>query len=99
MIQEHANQVLPLAVRVARQGSKSYQQALCVLTSGVCGCLLPEIAVGLILLQLHSPALMCDCDCIPLLRGMVSSLDRLNKLAPNASKCEEDDMLWPDIKS
>ena len=99
MVQEHANQVLPLAVRVASQGSKSYQQALCVLTSGVCGCLLPEIAVGLIVLQLQSPRLMCDCDCIPLLRGLVDSLDRLNKLAPSAMKREEEDLLWPDSKS
>ena len=99
MVQEHANQVLPLAVRVASQGSKCYQHVVRVLTSGVCGCLLPEIAVGLILLQLHSPALMCDCDCIPLLRGLVGALDRLNSLSPATGKCEENDMLWSEVKS
>ena len=99
MVQEHVNQVLPLAIRVAGQGAKFYEQVLRVLNSGVCGCLLPEIAVGLILLQLHSPALMCDCDCVPLLRGIVCLLDRLNRIASCADSCEEDDMLWPGVKS
>lgn len=99
MVQEHASQVLPFAVRVASQGVKFYQQALCMLTSGVCGCLLPEIAVSLILLQLHSPSLMCDSDCVPLLRGLESLLDRLNRLSPRSNKWEDEDMLWSEVKS
>ena len=99
MVQEHASQVLPVAVRVASSGTKSYNQVSYVLMSGVCGYLLPEIVVGLVLLQLQSPQLMCDCDCVPLLRGLVGALDRLNRLAPASLKEEEEDLAWPGVKS
>ena len=58
-----------------------------------------ELAMGLVLLQLQTPMLLVECDCVPMLGELVELLNRFNQLAPGASKEDEEDMSWPEVKS
>lgn len=99
MVQEHSNQVLPIAIRVGSMGPNSYNQAANTLAAGMFGTLLPELSVGLVLLQLQTPLLIADCDCIPLLSGLLELLDKFNRLAPDCLNIDQDDIAWPKVKS
>ena len=99
MVQEHASQVLPIAARVCSVIPSHYHATTQVLSGGVCGSLLPELAVGLVLLQLKTPSVVLESDCVPLLRGLVELLDRFNRLAPNVLADDEEDLAWTGVKS
>lgn len=98
MIQEYSDQVLHIATRVGAMGPKFYMQALNALSDGMFGALLPELSVGLVLLQLQAPLLISESDCIPLLSGLLELLDAFNRLAPNCLRLDADDMTWPGVK-
>ncbi len=59
------------------------------------GTLLPEVATGLVLLQLRAPLLLIHNCCAPLVGELVAQLDRFNRLAPGAHGEDEDDLAWP----
>lgn len=99
MVQEYSNQVLHIAIRVGFMGSRFFALALSALSEGMFGALLPELVVGLVLLQLKAPLLMSESDCVPLLSGLLDLLDKFNRLAPDSLKLDEEDMAWPDVKS
>ena len=99
MVQEYSNQVLHSAIRVGSLGPRYFILASAALFKGMFGALLPELAVGLVLLQLKAPLLISESDCVPLLSGLLDLLDKFNRLSPNCTKLDEEDMAWPDVKS
>ena len=76
MLHEHATQVLPLASHVASFSIKHFSLVAKVIQEGPTGTLLPELAVGLVLLQLRMPLQMAESDCAPLVGELVEHLDR-----------------------
>ena len=66
--------------------------------AGPTGTLLPELAVGMVLLQLRAPLLIIESGCVPLLGELVETLDCLNRLAPGAHKEDQEDLAWPGVK-
>ncbi|XP_019851476.1 PREDICTED: E3 ubiquitin-protein ligase HERC2-like [Amphimedon queenslandica] len=99
MVQEYSNQVLHSAIRVGSLGPRYFILASSALSKGMFGALLPELAVGLVLLQLKAPLLISESDCVPLLSGLLDLLDKFNRLSPNCTKLDEEDMAWPDVKN
>ena len=64
------------------------------------GTVLPELAVGLVLLQLKLPLLMLRVACLPqLLSVLVDHLDKVNRSALGAHREDEEDLSWPGVKS
>ena len=80
MLHEHATQVLPLASHIASFSSKHFSLVARVIQDGPTGALLPELAVGLVLLQLRIPLQMVESNCVPLVGELVDHLDRLASL-------------------
>ena len=76
MLHEHTTQVLPLASHVASFSIKHFSLVAKVVQEGPTGTLLPELAVGLVLLQLRMPLQMAESDCVPLVGELVEHLDR-----------------------
>lgn len=76
MLHEHTTQVLPLASHVASFSIKHFSLVAKVVQEGPTGALLPELAVGLVLLQLRMPLQMAESDCAPLVGELVEHLDR-----------------------
>ena len=77
MLHEHATQVLPLASHISSFSSKHFSLVAKVIQEGPTGALLPELAVGLVLLQLRMPLQMVESNCVPLVGELVDHLDRL----------------------
>ena len=99
MLHEHLTHVLPLASQAAALGPAQFRQAAKILQDGPSGVLLPELAIGLVLLQLRLPLQLVESDCIPLVGELVDCLDQFNRLAPGAHMEDEDDLAWSDVKS
>ena len=99
MLHEHLTHVLPLASQAAALGPAQFRQAAKILQDGPSGVLLPELAIGLVLLQLRLPLRLVESDCIPLVGELVDRLDQFNRLAPGAHMEDEDDLAWSDVKS
>lgn len=99
MLHEHLAHILPLAAQAAALGPTQFKQTAKILQDGPSGVLLPELAIGLVLLQLRLPLQLVESDCIPLVGELVDHLDQLNRLAPGAHMEDEDDLAWSDVKS
>ena len=99
MLHEHLAHVLPLASQAAALGPTQFKQTAKILQDGPSGVLLPELAIGLVLLQLRLPLRLVESDCIPLVGELVDRLDQFNRLAPGAHMEDEDDLAWSDVKS
>ena len=99
MLHEHLLQILPLASQAAALGPVQFRQTAKILQDGPSGILLPELAIGLVLLQLRLPLQLVESDCIPLVGELVERLDQFNRLAPGAHVEDEDDLAWSDVKS
>ena len=99
MLHEHLTHVLPSASQAAALGPTQFRQAAKILQDGPSGVLLPELAIGLVLLQLRLPLRLVESDCIPLVGELVDRLDQFNRLAPGAHMEDEDDLAWSDVKS
>lgn len=99
MLHEHLLQILPLASQAASLGPLQFRQTAKILKDGPSGVLLPELAIGLVLLQLRLPLQLVESDCIPLVGELVERLDRFNRLAPGAHMEDEGDLAWSDVKS
>lgn len=99
MLQEYSVQLLPIAIRVGLLGPKYYHLVSDALTLGMFGALLPELTVGLILLQLEAPLLLSESECIPLLNGLLELLDKFNRLSLDCLKTDENDMAFSGVKS
>ena len=99
MVQEYSIQVLPIAIRAGSMGPKYYNEVYDVLTAGIFGALLPELVIGLVLLQLEAPLILSESDCIPLLNGLLELLDKFNRLSGNCLKCDESNMAFSGVKS
>nr|XP_032812660.1 E3 ubiquitin-protein ligase HERC2 isoform X4 [Petromyzon marinus] len=93
----HVADVLPVATSVAHSSSRHFAEVSYVLESDLCGVLLPELVLGVLLLQVKSPTLMQDAGAIPVLAGLLEHLDRFNGLAPGAEKDDHEDLAWPGI--
>ena len=99
MLHEHLVHILPLASQAAALGPSQFKQTAKILQDGPSGVLLPELAVGLVLLQLKLPLHLVESDCIPLVGELVERLDQFNRLAPGSHMEDEDDLAWSDVKS
>lgn len=99
MLHEHLVQILPLASQAASLGPDQFRQTTKILQDGPSGVLLPELAIGLVLLQLRLPLQLVESDCIPLVGELIERLDQFNRLAPGAHMEDEEDLAWSDVKS
>ena len=99
MLHEHLLHILPLASQAAALGPVQFRQTAKILQDGPSGILLPELAIGLVLLQMRLPLQLVETDCIPLVGELVERLDQFNRLAPGAHVEDEDDLAWSDVKS
>ena len=100
MFHDLAAKLMPSAIETASHGSGHFAATVRVLAGGPVGALLPELAVGLVLLQLKCPLLVLENDCLTnLLSTLVNSLDKFNRLAPGIHEEDEEDLAWPGVKS
>ena len=98
MLHAHVSQLLPLATTVATTSPAHFSRVAALLQEGPTGSLLPELAVGMVLLQLRVPLPLVESDCVPLVGELVAHLDQFNRLPPGALGEDEDDLAWPDRK-
>ena len=98
MLQEQAVHALAIAARVAAISGQHFHLAAQALLDGACGALLPELAVGLLVLQLQAPLLLAESDCVPLVRKLIQPLDDFNQAAVGAAKEEREDLSWPGVR-
>ena len=70
-----------------------------VLKEGPVEALLPELSVGVVLLQLRVPMKLVENRCVPLLGELVKCLDDFNRLGPGVQKEDKQDLDWPDTYS
>ncbi len=94
MLHKHATLVLTLATQVASISPLHFSSSLAVLQSGPCGLVIPELAVGMVLLLLRVPLPLMESDCVPLLGQLVEILDVFNRLAPEAQEENTEDLAW-----
>lgn len=99
MLKHHTTQVLSMAAKVGAISSSHFHLASTALMGGASGALLPELAVGLVLLQFQAPLLLADSDCVSLISSLVQPLDKFNQTAPGAIKEDQEDLAWPGVKS
>ena len=100
LLLDHGIQVLPEAAKAASLSSRHFSLVATVLQKDPLGAVLPELAVGLVLLHLKLPLLMQRIASLPqLLSGMVDHLDKVNRCALGAQKEDEEDLSWPGVKS
>ena len=99
MLHEHVTKVIPTALLLAQVSRDHFSLVATSLQKGPSGVLLPELAVGLVLLQLRMPLLLQDSKCVPLLGELVTQLDGFNRQGPGAGVEDEDDLAWPGVRS
>ncbi len=94
MLHKHATLSLSLATQVASISLLHFSSALAILQSGPCGQVIPELAVGMVLLLLRVPLQLTESDCIPMLGQLVEMMDVFNRLAPEACQEDREDLSW-----
>jgi len=94
MLHKHTTHVLTLATQVGSISPLHFSSTLAILRSGPCGLVLPELAVGIVLLLLRVPLPLMGSDCIPLLGELVEALDVYNRLALEAQQENKADLSW-----
>ena len=99
LLHHHVLQVLPMASQLISLNQHHFEVASQILKEGPVEVLLPELAVGLVLLHLKLPQQLMESRCVPLLRELVECLDNFNRLAPGALQEDEEDLTWPDTYS
>lgn len=100
LLLDHGIHVLPLAAKAASLSSRHFSLVASVLQKDPLGAVLPELAVGLVLLHLKLPLLMQSITSLPqLLTVFVDHLDKVNRCALGAQKDDEEDLSWPGVKS
>lgn len=100
MLHHHVTQVLPMATQLVSLNPalfKAVSQALCA--EGLLRNLLPELAVGMVVLILKVQHDLVQSKCVPLLGELVKVLDDYNRLSPSVDEDEETDLAWPDAQS
>lgn len=65
----------------------------------ITGALLPEMVTCMVLLQLHTPAVLQSCKAISVLEGLLDILDKFNRLAPGLDREDKEDLAWPGVWS
>ena len=91
----HVLEVLPAAISMGTASQRHYQLACMVLEQDLIGVLLPELVVGLLLLQIENPTIFFHTEVIPGLTCLMESLDSLNVLAPGHDREETEELVWP----
>jgi len=61
------------------------------------GLLLPELVLGLMLLQIKAAPVMVTTKCIQLLGKLTILLDQFNRLAPGIHAMDVEDLAWPSM--
>ena len=64
-------------------------------SSCVAGLLLPELVLGLMLLQIKAAPVMVTTKCIQLLAKLTILLDQFNRLSPGVHAMDVEDLAWP----
>ncbi len=98
MLHKHATLSLTLATQVASISSLHFSSSLAILQSGPCGQVIPELAVGMVLLLLRVPLQLTESGCVPLLGQLVEVMDLFNRLAPEAHLEDREDLAWAESK-
>ncbi|XP_077868707.1 E3 ubiquitin-protein ligase HERC2-like [Saccoglossus kowalevskii] len=93
----HVSDVLSVAASLANSSAKHFAAVAHVIESDISGVLLPELVVCMVLLQVHSSAIMQSCQAVPMLGSLLELLDRFNKLAPGLDKEDSEDLAWPGV--
>ena len=91
----HVLEVLPAATALGTASQRHYQVACMVLERDLVGVLLPELVVGLLLLQIENPTIFFRTQVIPGLTCLLEVLDSLNVLAPGQEREETEELVWP----
>jgi len=66
-------------------------------SSCVLGLLLPELVLGLMLLQIKAAPVMVTTKCIQLLEKLTILLDQFNRLSPGVHAMDIEDLAWPSM--
>lgn len=61
------------------------------------GSLLPELSLGLVLLQMKAAPVMFTTKCILLLGKLISPLDQFNRFAPGIHTMDTEDLAWTNL--
>ena len=91
----HVLEVLPAAIAIGTASQRHYLLASLVLEQDLVGVLLPELVVGLLLLQIENPTIFNRTEVIPGLTCLLESLDSLNVIAPGHEREETEELVWP----
>lgn len=63
----------------------------------VIGSLLPELSLGLVLLQMKAAPVMVTTKCILLLGKLINLLDQFNRFAPGIHAMDVEDLAWTNL--
>lgn len=99
MLHDHITQVLLEASQLVSRHPQLFRAYSKVLKAGLVEVLLPELSVGLVLLQLRLPMKMVESKCLELMGELMEVLDKFNRLAPSAIEEDSADLAWPDAHS
>ncbi len=99
MLHHYVIQVLTLASQLLSLNHRHFGVITQILKEGPVETLLPELSVGLVLLQFRLPLKLVESNCVPLVGELVKYLDDFNRLAPGLDEEDKQDLSWPDTHS
>ena len=97
LLTNHVQEIMPLAISLAKQGANECYQACQILQKDVIGLLIPELIMSLTLFHMENDQLLINENLNQLITW-VHYLDQLNRLCPGYDKEDGDDMSWPKDK-
>ncbi|QQP57480.1 Uncharacterized protein FKW44_002489, partial [Caligus rogercresseyi] len=92
LLSTHISEVLPKALSLASENSRSYVVCATLLESDAIGVLFPEFILSLTLVHLESVESLTH---VKSLLSWLTLLDAFNQMAPGSEKEDGDDLLWP----
>ena len=63
----------------------------------VVGSLLPELSLGLVLLQMKAAPVMVTTKCVLVLGKLINLLDQFNRFAPGIHATDVEDLAWTNL--